>query len=164
MPRRLVGFHYCTRVTCRLLMEVHRGYLQRRGHWIPTAVMNLSSFVDDYPGIIEARSMLRTSLDGITVHCIRGIIGMKYLTGTQCTLSGIKRVHSVLCYTFQSLGRCKYACTLRGLPLSTSAKLSDFWTPSPLLVCTSVRLFVRKIGQFFDPLPPSLRTYLMDGP
>ena len=32
----------------------------------------------------------------------------------------------------------------RGLPLSTSAKFSDFWTPSPL-VRTSVRLFVRKI-------------------
>ena len=32
-----------------------------------------------------------------------------------------------------------------GLPLSTSAKFLDFWTPSPL-VRTSVRLFVRKIG------------------
>ena len=28
----------------------------------PTAVMNLSSFVGDYPGITEARTMLPTSL------------------------------------------------------------------------------------------------------
>ena len=42
---------------------------------------------------------------------------------------------------------------IRGLPLSTSAKFLNFWTPPPL-VRTSVRLFVRKIGQFLDPLPP----------
>ena len=44
-------------------------------------------------------------------------------------------------------------CFFRGLPFMTSAGFLGFLTPPPPSSAISV-LFVRKIGQFLDPLPP----------
>ena len=62
---------------------------------------------------------------------------------------------------------CTWLLTVREHPLSTYAKFSGFWTPSPPLVRFSRNLSVlsySKIGHFFDTPSPSARTYFMDAP